>query len=68
MEVEASDPTHNHAVALLELAVSVAVPVAHIGPLLVAPVDDGVVFTDTVVIYGMPGLQPDAGPALSVSV
>ena len=66
VDVDASDPVHNHAVALLELAVSVAVPVAHIGPLFVAPVDVGVAFTVTVVGYTVVGWQP-LGAALTVS-
>ena len=49
-EVEPSDPVHDHAVALLELSYNVTVPPLHIGPLLVAPVEVGTVFTVTVVV------------------
>ena len=46
-EVKPSGPDHDHAVASLELAESVTVPPAHIGPLLVAPVDDGTGLIET---------------------
>ncbi len=42
-----SGPDHDHAVASLELADRVTVPPAHIGPLFVAPVEDGTGFTET---------------------
>ena len=45
-------------------AVSVAVPVAHIGLLFVGAAVGGV-FTATVVVYIIPGIQP--GGALTVS-
>ena len=51
---------------MLELSFSVTLPPLHIGPLLVAPVDVGTVFTVTVVVYTVDGLQP-LPPALSVS-
>ena len=57
-EVDPSDPVHDHAVALLELSFNVTVPPLHIGPLFVAPVDVGTVFTVTVVVYTVDGLQP----------
>ena len=44
--------------ALLELSFNVTVPPLHIGPLLVAPVEVGAVFTVTVVVYTVDGLQP----------
>ena len=44
-ELEPSEPVHDQAVALLEFALSVTVPLLQIGPLLVAPVDVGAVFT-----------------------
>ena len=50
-EVKPSGPNHDHAFALLELAETVTVPVTHIGPLLVAPVDDGKGLTVAVVVY-----------------
>lgn len=49
-DVNPFDPTHDQAVALLELAFKVAVPPLHIAPLLVAPVDDGTGFTETIVV------------------
>ena len=49
-EVDPSEPVHDHAVALLELSFKETVPPLHIGPLLVAPVDVGTVFTVTVVV------------------
>ena len=57
-EVDPSEPVHDHAVALLELSCNVTVPPLHIGPLLVAPVEVGTVFTVTVVVYTVDGLQP----------
>ena len=57
-EVEPSEPVHDHAVALLELSFKVTVPPLQIGPLLVAPVEVGAVFTVTVVVYTVDGLQP----------
>jgi hypothetical protein len=41
-------PCHAHAVAFNELAESVAVPPTQIAPSLVAPVEDGTGFIDTV--------------------
>ena len=49
-EVNPFEPIHNQAVALLELACKVAVPPLHIGPLFVSPVEDGVGFTETIVV------------------
>jgi hypothetical protein len=49
-EVKPSGPFHDHAVAAVELADSVAVPPTHIAPPLVAPVDDGTGLTVTVVV------------------
>ena len=57
-EVDPSEPLHDPAVALLELSFNVTVPPLHIGPLLVAPVEVGAVFTVTVVVYTVDGLQP----------
>ena len=57
-EVDPSEPVHDHAVALLELSCNVTVPPLQIGPLLVAPVEVGAVFTVTVVVYTVDGLQP----------
>ena len=65
-EVEPSEPLHDQAVALLELSFNVTLPPLHIGPLLVAPVEVGTVFTVTVVVYTVDGLQP-LPLALSVS-
>ena len=45
-----SDPVQDHAVALLELSSKVTVPPLQLGPLFVAPVDVGAVFTVTVVV------------------
>ena len=67
VEVEPSDPCHNQAVALLELSNKVAEPEMHIGLLLVAPVDEGVGVTVTVVGYTVSGLQPDPAPLLNVN-
>jgi hypothetical protein len=50
VEVNPEGPLQLHAVALLELDESVTVPPTHIGPLLVAPVDDGIGLTVTVVV------------------
>ena len=49
-EVDPSEPVHDQAVALLELSFNVTVPPLQIGPLLVAPVEVGTVFTVTVVV------------------
>ena len=49
-DVEPSEPVHDQAVALLELSFKVTDPPIHIGPLLVAPVEVGTVFTVTVVV------------------
>ena len=65
-DVDPSEPVHDHAVALLELSFNVTLPPLHIGPLLAAPVEVGTVFTVTVVVYTVDGLQP-LPPALSVS-
>ena len=43
---------------MLELSFKVTLPPLHIGPLLVAPVEVGAVFTVTVVVYTVDGLQP----------
>ena len=50
LEVNPEGPLQLHAVALLELEESVTVPPTHIGPLLVAPVEDGTGLTVTVVV------------------
>jgi hypothetical protein len=50
VEVYPEGPLQLHAVASLELDESVTVPPTHIGPLLVAPVDDGIGLTVTVVV------------------
>lgn len=50
VDVNPFDPLHDQAVALLELACKVAVPPLHIGPLFVSPVEDGVGFTETIVV------------------
>ena len=57
-EVKPDGPVHDHAVASVELAESVAVPPTHIGPLLVAPVDDGIALTVTTDIAD--DVQPEA--------
>ena len=53
-----SEPVQDQAVALLEFALSVTVPLLQIGPLFVAPVDVGDAFTVTVVVYTVAGVQP----------
>ena len=58
LDVVPLEPVHDHAVALLELALSVTVPPLQIVPLFVAPVEDGTGLTVTVVRYTVPGLQP----------
>ena len=50
VEVKPLEPVHDHAVALVELALSVTVPPLHIVPLLVAPVVVGTGFTVTDVV------------------
>ena len=50
VDVKPSEPTHDHIVALVELADNVTVPPLHIGPLLVAPEEVGKGFTVTVVV------------------
>ncbi len=65
VDVEPSDPTQDHAVVLLDIEFNVTVPPTHIGPLFVGPLDDGIGFTVTVVVYGVVGLQP---ALLTVSV
>ena len=50
LDDDPSDPVHDHAVALLELSFNVTVPPLQIGPLFVAPVEVGAVFTVTVVV------------------
>ena len=50
LDVVPLEPVHDHAVALLELALSVTVPPLQIGPLFVAPVEDGTRFTVTTVV------------------
>ena len=57
-ELEPSEPVHDQAVALLEFALSVTVPLLQIGPLFVAPVDVGDALTVTVVVYTVAGVQP----------
>ena len=57
-EVYPPGPVHDHAVALLELSFSATLPPAHIGLVLVAPVDVGAGFTVTEVVYTVAGLQP----------
>jgi hypothetical protein len=57
-EVKPEGPLHDHEVASLELADRVTVPPTQIGPLLVAPVDDGIGLTVTVVVYTVVGEQP----------
>jgi hypothetical protein len=57
-EVKPEGPLHDHAIASLELEESVTVPPTHIGPLFVAPVDDGTGLTVTVVVYTVVGEQP----------
>lgn len=58
-EVKPEGPVQDQADASLELAVSVAVPPTHIGPLLVAPVEEGVGLTVTEVVYTVAGEQPE---------
>ena len=58
-DVKPEGPLQVHSVAPLELALSVAVPPTHTGPLFVAPVDDGTGFTVTVVVYTVVGAHPD---------
>jgi hypothetical protein len=50
VEVKPAGPLHDHAVASLELAVSVTLPPTHIGPLFVAPVEEGAGLTVTEVV------------------
>ncbi len=57
-EVVPFEPVQLHAVALLELALSVAVPPTQIAPLFVAPLEVGTGLTVTVVKYIVLGLQP----------
>ena len=57
-DVKPPGPVHDHEVALLEFAFRVTVPPEHIGLLFVAPVEDGVGLTVTVVVYIVAGLQP----------
>ena len=49
-ELKLFGPLHDHAVALLELALNVTVLPLQIGPLLVAPLDVGTALTVTVVV------------------
>ena len=67
LDVEPSEPVHNHAVVLaLELAVNPTVPPLHIGlPFVGAAVGVGLMVT--VVVYIFDGLQPDA-PAILLTV
>ena len=58
VDVYPAGPLQFHAVALLELALSVADPPKHIGPSFVAPVDEGTGLTVTAVVYTVAGLQP----------
>ena len=66
MDENPPGPVHDHAVVPVELANNVAVPPAHTGPLLVAPVEDGPALTVTAVVYTVAELQPLPG-LLSVS-
>ena len=50
VDVKPFDPVHDHVVALLEFAVNVAVPVLHIGPLFVTPLEVGTELTVTLVV------------------
>ena len=50
VDVKPSDPTHDHAVALVELENNEAVNPLHIAPSLVAPVENGTGLTETVVV------------------
>ena len=58
VDVYPEGPLHDHAVASLELADRVTVPPTQIGPLLVAPVDDGIGLIVTTDIAE--DVQPDA--------
>jgi hypothetical protein len=57
-DVKPEGPLHDHDVASLEFADRVTVPPTQIGPLFVAPVDDGTGLTVTVVVYTVVGKQP----------
>ena len=50
LDDDPSDPVQDQDEALLELSSKVTVPPLQIGPLFVAPVDVGAVFTVTVVV------------------
>lgn len=60
-EVNPPGPVHDHDVALLEFAFNVTVPPMQTGPLLVAPVDEGIGLTTTVVVYADDEPQPLPG-------
>lgn len=64
VEVKPLGPDQDHVFALVELAANVTVPVTHIGLLLVAPVEVGVGFTVTIVVYFL--AQPE--PLFTVTV
>jgi hypothetical protein len=68
VEVEPSDPVHDHAVVEgFELAIKPTVPPLHIGLVLPGPEDAGIMLTVTVVAYTVDGLQPEALLLLRVS-
>ena len=60
VELEPSEPVHDHAVALLELSLSVTELPLHTGLLFVTPVEDGTGLTVTTVVYTVDWLQPVA--------
>ena len=66
VDVDPSDPVHDHAVALLETACKFTVPPLHIGPPFIGTAD-GVGFTVTIVVVTVVGLQPDAALLLTVN-
>lgn len=61
VDVKPSGPVHDHVVAPVEFAFSVAVLPAHTGPLLVGPADDGDEPTVTTVVYVVDDVQPLPG-------
>ena len=58
LDVNPPGPAHAHELALTELALSVTVAPVQIRPVLVAPVDEGIGFTVTTVVYTVAGAQP----------
>ena len=66
VDVDPSEPVHDHAVALLETECNVTKPPLHIGLVFVGAAV-GVGLTVIVVVYTVAGLQPDATPLLKVS-